>query len=68
MYIQLAGILVADLLAGDVRAVLHYHYFEVGLLLSGQALQQFVNFVGTVVYGYYNGIFHARFLIVPHRL
>ena len=59
MYVECAGIFFAHLLAGFLRPVFHDNHLEVAQRLACQALQQFVHLVGTVEYGYDNGILHG---------
>ena len=56
--VQAAGMAVRHLPAGQGRAVIHDDDFEVAQRLLREALQQFVHFVGAVVDGDEEGVFH----------
>ena len=43
------GILLANSFAGGLAAVFNNQHFKVAVVLMGQALQQFINFVGPVI-------------------
>ena len=58
LYAELLRIFLADILARHRRTVLHYHHFEVGFALTGEAVEQFVHLVRTVVNGNYYAVFH----------
>ena len=57
--IQLAVVLVAHLFARYAAAVLHDDDLKVAEGLMREALKQFVHFVGTIVNGYDNRVFHV---------
>ena len=60
--VQPVGVLQRYVAARHRRTVFHHNDFEVAEGLLQQALQQFVHFVGTVVYGNDEGIAHGVFL------
>ena len=58
MDIQHVLITVCDVLARNGRAVLYNDDFKILKALPGKALQEFVHFIGAVVYGDDNGVSH----------
>ena len=58
LHIEAVGVFVHHLFAGNGRTIFHHHHLEVLYGLVGEALQQFVHFVGTVIYGDDNRVFH----------
>ena len=58
--VQAAGISVRHIFAGQGRTIVHHNDLEVAPGLRREALQQFVHFVGAVVDGDEEGVFHWR--------
>jgi hypothetical protein len=58
MYVQAVSILLDHIFAGHRRAVLYHYDFKILQTLLGQTLQQFVDLVGSIVYGYNHRILH----------
>jgi hypothetical protein len=58
MYVQAVSILLDNIFAGHRRAVLYHYDFKILQTLLGQTLQQFIDLVGSIVYGYNDRILH----------